>query len=264
MSEFRPIYSAHAIERCAVSVAFDGALPDKMFAQLVVQFTAMLEQHGLKRDTGTPAYQLDQSTGRVLAVSPDYAPATFTSFDNAFEVVIMPNSIMFSTQRYVRWASFINAFHNITGAIVAHFENALNTGSLRLEYWDRFLWTGEWDQFDLRKLIKEETKLVSPTIFDADRECHSHVGWFEYGIGERRLYNINVDVLALISPHNPTRVDPSVGIYILVHDQADKLNVKDYAKVGASERLEGLHKASKAQLSSLLVANLAKRIGLGG
>nr|WP_278437082.1 TIGR04255 family protein [Brucella anthropi] len=264
MSEFRPIYSAHAIERCAVSVAFDGALPDKLFANCVNEITAILEQHGMKRDAGSPAFQIDQATGRVISVSEDYAPATFTSFDNAFEIVIMPNSIMFSTQRYVRWASFVNAFHNITAHILARFDTVLSYGSLRLEYWDRFLWTGEWDSFDLRKLLKTDTGLVSSAVFEAERECHSHIGWFEYREDQRRLYNVNVDVLALVSPHNPTRVDPSAGIYILVHDQADKLNVRKFAESGINGRLEDLHKASKAQLSSLLVANLAKRIGLGG
>lgn len=264
MSEFRPLYSAHAIEKCAVSVTFNGALPEKMFSNFIREISMHLEALGLKRQASNPAYTLDTASGRIVTVADDYGPATFVSNDGVIELFIVPNSFTFTTQRYVRWASFLNSFHAITAAVLSWFDSAVSVNSLRLEYWDRFIWTGEWDDFDLQKLLKKDTDVLAQRIFASGREAHCHTGWFEYAGTERRLFNVNVDLVALGTPHNPTRLDPSVGIYILVQDQSDVENVKKFADVNLIERLGNLHAVSKTQMAALLQPNVAKRIGLGG
>ncbi|WLF95718.1 TIGR04255 family protein [Brucella intermedia] len=264
MSEFRPLYTSHAIEKCAVSVAFNGALPEKLFSQFIRELTVELEGQDFKRQAGSQAFTFDMTSGRVVTVPDEYGPATFVSHDAVFELVVVPNSYTLTTQRYVRWATFLNAFRGLTERIQAFFDSAVSVNSLRLEYWDRFIWTGEWQDIDLQKLLRNDNVVLSPRLFSAEREAHCHTGWFEYAGTERRLFNVNVDLVAVAAPYNPTRLDPSVGIYILVQDQSDVENVKKFADVNLIERLEKLHTVSKSQMAALLQPNVAKRIGLGG
>lgn len=247
-----------------MSVTFDSALPEKLYSKFVVDFTMELEALELKRQTGNQAFAFDSASGRVINVADDYGPATFVSHDGVNELFLVPNAVTFTTQRYVRWATFQNSFHAITASILARYDSAVNLNSVRLEYWDRFIWTGEWSDLELEKLLRKDTEVLTQKIFAAQREAHCHTGWFDYADTERRLFNVNVDVLALGMPHNPTRLDPSVGIYILIQDQSDVENTKKFAGVNLMDRLEELHVVSKKQMASLLQPGIAKRIGLGG
>lgn len=146
---------------------------------------------------------------------------------------------------------------------MAHFDEVTSIGSVRLEYWDRFIWTGDWSDFELRQLIRDDTQYVSAQLFQAKRERHSHNGWFEYLEGERRLFNVNIDVTAFSSSPQHSRIDPSVGIYILVQDQAELERVKSFTSIDVNERLQKLHRDSKNMLSNLLLETHSNRIGLG-
>lgn len=264
MSEFRPFHTAHAIEKCAVNVSFDGSLPEKLYSRYIDEIASDLNSFQFRRGANLGAFKVDATTGQSLPVDNDYSPVNFNNTDNSIELVIFPNGIIFTTHRYVRWATFIEAFKLITSTVLDRFETAVNIGSVGLEYWDRFIWTGGWDDFDLRKLVRDDTAIICGKVFSSERETHSHVGWFEYSSGVRRLYNVNLDVLAYGSGHNPMHLDPSVGIYILVNDQSENLKVKEFADVNLINRLESLHKASKDQFTNILRAEWAERIGIGG
>lgn len=262
MPEFKPASPSHAIERCVVQLAFSDVIPDKGLIAIVEQSAAHAEALGMRRDAGGlgRGFQIDMATGKMMSIADSVGPAAFSTADGAQQLLFLPNAINFVTHKYVSWKQFMADFHRAADLALEQYERLASVNAVQIEYWDRFTWTGDWDDFRTTNLINEKSSLVAPVFNRAKRELHSHVGWFDDEDTHRRLWNVNVDVLGL--GNIPGQVRPSVGIYTLGRDTANEAKLKEFEKIHYYKRLEILHDNLKAHLREILVEPMAKKIGL--
>ncbi|MEO9169164.1 MAG: TIGR04255 family protein [Aestuariivirga sp.] len=262
MHEFKPASPSHAIERCAVQLAFSDVIPDKGLTTIVEQSAAHASALGMHRDAGGlgRGIQIDMATGKMMPITGSVGPAAFSTADRAQQLMFLPNAINFVTHKYVSWKQFMADFHKAADVALEQYEKLASVVAVQIEYWDRFTWTGNWDDFRTTNLINEKSSLVAPIFNRAKRELHSHVGWFEDEDTHRRLWNVNVDVLGL--GNLPGQVRPSVGIYTLGRDTALDAKREGFGKTPYYDRLEVLHDNLKAHLKEVIVEPMAKKIGL--
>ena len=264
--QFEPIYPQHAIERCSVTVGFHQFVPDKFFARVRASAVDALFKIGLVPLPAQPVFgfQFDLAANQMTPVSNAAAPLTFASADGGVNVTIFPGMITYQTSRYVRWKPFIGQFEEFLAPIVAQFQDLSAVAVVKLEYVDRFFWTGEWGDIDYAQLLRLNSGAVAARGIAGGREWHSHVGWFEFFATHRRLFNINVDALDAprVEREGPA---PSVAITTMAQDQAatQTPEAPDWAE-GRSvvSVLEEQHDALHRLLASLITARTADQIGL--
>lgn len=263
---FVPILPAHAIERCGITVIFDQPLPEKIYIRLRDTVVASLRKVGLTpRVQQSFGFTVDTQTGRFVPQSnPPVGPMNFASSDGAAQLFYAPNSIVWHTSRYIRWRPFFSHYESVTSFILENFLQSVSVASLQIEYWDRFLWEGDWASVNYDHLLNAGAQVARPPTRSM-KEWHSHAGWFETEDGLRRLINLNVDVAEYVSPTQGGV--PSVGIYTMLRDE---MNAPGFGSVSPSEqsltylmdRLDKMHVASKRVLADAISDGMKNRIGL--
>ncbi len=260
MAEFRPIFPAHAIERCSITLVFADEVPEKALKRIVEGATPNILQLGLKRGLQPMGFQVDTLTGKMTPLK-EGGPVNFVSAGNRQQLALVPNALTWATQNYVRWSQFSSEFSKIASPIIEEYEAITSISSIQLEYWDRFIWDGDWISFDVHKLLDNDSQFLAPKAINAEKEWHNHIGWFEDIDEIRRLWNVNIDVVGIAESVGSVR--PSVGIYSMARDQIllngePGLFESQFVKL----RLDGLHDALKNVLKGLICRQMARKIGL--
>jgi uncharacterized protein (TIGR04255 family) len=186
--------------------------------------------------------------------------------DQSAALTISTDGLAWATSSYVRWQPFVGAVEKHVLPILREFINTVSIVAVKLEYWDRFLWPGTWNDFDVSKLLRAGSTFVAQEAATRTKQWHSHSGWFDKEGSFRRLTNVNVDLAEIIFD-STIASRPSVGIYSAMTDQA---NVPEYGKNDISslnegfviDRLEHQHLALKDVLGHIITDEMATRIGL--
>jgi uncharacterized protein (TIGR04255 family) len=261
--KFDPIFPAHAIERCGITIAFRELVPQKVFDRLITRATLVAGKKGFQRSPGGEiGITVDFATGKFGPAlrGGQSQPQSFSLPDQSASLFLAPSMIIWQNSRYVRWSPFVGQFQEIASSVISEFLDLVSLGSVKIEYWDRFNWTGTWDDFDAMQLIRPNAQAVADDWPKWNRQWHSHAGWFEAVDECRRLTNINVDVVDVTGK-------PTVGIFTMMQDEP---NVPGYGTIDVKyldqkylfERLEVLHLALKSVLRSILQDAMIDRISL--
>jgi uncharacterized protein (TIGR04255 family) len=261
---FDPLFPAHAIERCAVTIAFRQPLPDRSFERATARAASEFARKGLQLSpvaSFAMGINIDLASGKIGPAT-RAPPRSFTLPDQSATLLVFPNAIAWQNSRYVRWAPFIGQFEGIVSPVLSEFLEAGPPSAIKLEYWDRFIWSGDWSNFSALQLLRPESgAFAALAAKQARKEWHSHCGWFEPVEGLRRLINLNVDMVE-ISPNKP-----SVLIYSLVQDEP---NVAGYGEIDPDalnadfvfSRLEAIHRDLKSLLAGVINDAMVQRINL--
>jgi uncharacterized protein (TIGR04255 family) len=258
--KFEPIFPSHAIERCGITVTFREVLPEKSFDKAGALASEASARKGFRRlASNNLGISIDAMTGKLGPIV-GAQPQTFVLPDQSASLFLAPSLIIWQNARYVRWEPFIGHFQDVASATLGEFFKSVSLASVRLEYWDRFNWTGSWNDFDALQLIRPDATAVVNQWQNWRRQWHSHAGWFEHVESCRRLVNVNIDVGEVADR-------PSVLIYTMMLDEP---NVAGYGEVDVKAldekyvfaRLEVLHKDLKSLLGSVLQQAMIHRIGL--
>ncbi|MFK5598243.1 hypothetical protein ACFZ8E_14795 [Methylobacterium sp. HMF5984] len=145
--------------------------------------------------------------------------------------------------------------------------DSVDITAIKLEYSDRFYWSGDWENFDSKKLLRDDRGMWCEVANRSKREWHSHSGWFD-SISDRskRLININVDAVSAARP-GENQTSPSISILTLIQDQIiEAADDADAASQGsftdAISQLDKQHVALKDILAEVIVPEMADRITL--
>jgi len=259
---FEPIFGKHAIERCGLTLSFNQPLPDKAFGKLLADTTDRIGAEAGLTKTQRPTFgiKIDLKTQSVSQenVQP---PATFSTPDDSIQMILMPEAIVWLTTNYIRWPPFINQFKTVADDILNTYLDALTPTSIRLEYWDRFIWSGTWEDMKPSELIRPDSQCHVPHALKAKREWHSHAGWFKYfdqpqtGI-RRQLTNINIDAISATRKIDGVE-KPSIGIYTMMQNEGTA-----ETKVAIFEQLNELHFELLKLFEEVVTPNTADQIGL--
>jgi uncharacterized protein (TIGR04255 family) len=276
--QFEPIFPAHAIERCGATVTFSEPLPTKAFQRVVDGVQRRFRNAGLEMIGGTAAppgavgIQVDMASGQATPITTPL-PAVFATADRASQFVIAPNSLTARTNSYVRWEPFAGQMEELLLPAIANYSDVVSVVSVQIDYVDRFVWTGDWSNFDWRKLLRTDGKFIASHAAE-HRQWHTHSGWFESATGRRRLVNVNID---LSDYRHSESLVPSIAILTLMrHDLPDSVGggapvpfdpaggpvvrLEDAASVQGI--LEELHNELKTLLGQVITDSMARRISL--
>ena len=266
-AHFDPVTPSHAVERCGLSIAFREAFPEKTYKRARDQAAAQLQKAGLKQSVGQASgFNFDLATGKVSSIKGNFgAPILFSSADQTAQMIITPNTMSWQTTKYLRWSPFIGQFESTSSSLLEAYVDNLPLAFISLDYWDRFVWSGDWGDFSASDLLRSDSGMLPQQTSAFKREWHSHVGWFSIEGDLRRLTNVNIDVASVVSPLGEAR--PSVGIYTSLRDEP---NAEGYPELDSEtldrgfifKRLEELHLASKRSLSQIINPSMAERINL--
>lgn len=260
MSEFVPFLKSHAVERCAASLAFYPELPEKIFDNIAASVKMQLLERGFEEVKTSFGFSVDPN-GKITPLVSG-APANYRSKDGRWQIHIAPGAIGILTDKYTRWSSFLELFKEHMESIIEMYESAVSVGGVKLEYWDRFNWTGGWNDFDFNKLINPNGPASTLMPANAVKEWHNHIGWFEYVENWRRLHNINVDVSGLKDPSGE-ELAPTVGIHTMAFEQGAIDDLSSFAGYNnIIIRLSNMHDVLKSSLSDMLNDNTKRLIGL--
>jgi uncharacterized protein (TIGR04255 family) len=259
--QFEPIFPSHAIERCGAAVTFSEHLPVKVFQKVLDQVQERFRKGGLEWIAGAPGsaavgFQFNMGTGQALPLAPGVGPAVFATTDRATQFIIAPNSMTARTTSYVRWAPCAGQIEELMLPLISLYSDVVSVANVQLDYVDRFLWTGDWSNFDWRALLRSDGQFLAARAAEGHRLWHSHSGWFDERDEGRDLVNVNVDLMEFQRPEGTV---PSIAILTLMRDDVAG-RYDDAASVQAC--LEKLHYGLKSLLGQIINEPMAKRISL--
>ncbi len=251
-------------------ITFAEAIPGKAFQRVLERADSSFRNAGLEGISGVGArggaavgFQVDLSTGKTTSISGP-PPAIFSTADRATQFIVTPNSLTARTARYIRWEPFAGQIEELVLPLVDLYAEIAAIQHVQVDYVDRFLWSGSWDNFEWRELLRDDGNFVPGKLAGVRGPWHCHSGWIEAVDGGQRLINVNID-LGDFARSGGISV-PSVGILTLMRDDVigtlpgPTPRYEDGASVQVG--LEELHNDLKTLFAQIIVDAMAERIGL--
>lgn len=92
-----------------------------------------------------------------------------------------PDSVALSVLRsdYQRWNQTWGEVRSIFELMLPTLSSEAQIVGLQLQFHDRFLWSGQPDDFRPEMLLRQDSDFLAPNIFKAIGPWHSHHGYFE-------------------------------------------------------------------------------------
>ncbi|WP_238272746.1 hypothetical protein, partial [Methylobacterium cerastii] len=195
---FEPIYPAHAIERCSATVGFGEPITEKLLQKIRTKAGPLFSQLQMGAQVQSQlSFEIDPQSGVATPKQSGFGAIVYSNMDRSLNCIITPMALVWNNARYVRWQPFIGQMEQTIPPLLSIINDAVNITNIKLEYLDRFYWTGDWDNFDSKKLLRSDRGSWAETANRGRREWHSHAGWFEtISENSRRLMNINIDAVS--------------------------------------------------------------------
>jgi hypothetical protein len=149
--------------------------------------------------------------------------------------------------------------------LIRIYSEIVSINGVQVEYLDRFLWTGTWQDFNWRKLLKEDSEFIVGVAKRVHHQWHCHCGWFEpTGKDARRLVNIDIDAADAVPP-SATMPRPSLGIRTMIRDHVppEQRSTDWLEPDSVSGLLDIIHEDLKKLLTEIITLEAAMRINLG-
>lgn len=263
MPHFTPIYPSHAIERCSINIGFTPDIPPKLYLPTIDNVKSSLVERGFKKNEDMVSFRFENGKIHPADNKVDGGPVLFARQGaSPVELEITPNSIRWTASRYINWSSFISEFDDVYDSLFSEFAKVSSIHSIRLEYFDRFFWAGDWKTFDSAKLIVNDCPYYSNASRNALKETHTHTGWFEYpddNLGKRLLNNVNIDINSVVQ--GTQSLTPSIGIYTSAERQlAGNSLLSNQQQI--DDELNKLHLGLLNTLRGIICEDMQKKIGL--
>jgi uncharacterized protein (TIGR04255 family) len=284
---WEPLKEAHAIEAASAIIAFTEPLNDVLWRRTVRNAEELAPPSGLTNRSALSGIQLTIGANNVIAVAgPSAADGAGQLAGVKFqrlritedargsigqtiaeEFSIERGAISYRNMSYTRWNAFRAKLRDLAKPALEIAAQGAAVGSIRLEYRDVFLNSGEPAEADVGAVLRSASKYIAPHIFELRDLWHSHTGMFvsEPGV-QRRLVQINVDSIDIANAPG-TKPRRAVAITTGVQDNFDpaadsQLENPSKAADLVVERFESLHDYSKALLGQILTDTMIERIGL--
>jgi uncharacterized protein (TIGR04255 family) len=269
---FEPVHSAHAIEQVVVFCRFDKMLDDVQFSKIRSDSEVFKEElpgkHELQMFTvnfsvpGQFAPQNAQASGFMMSrTAPD------SSVER--ELRVERNALTLRTTVYKRWANFLSDVDKYLASLMPSYVSAgARIASIGLSVVDKFVWNSATAIPTPDKLLRRDSRYLSPHLINAPDLWHCHTGIFDFiGSDTKRLLNINVDCLNE-SPAGASRraIVMTKIVTDFFNQQGLKDTIVDDTNVGPliRQKMTDLHNSEKAILADLISDQMASRIALTG
>jgi len=274
----------HAIERASLSFHFKEPMPSKPWHGLVTEasqlfpkkgflvssreFTSQLILAGPQTDGSAPNFPYPQPLPEVVG----WMFRAVAGVQIREELAIRRNQFVYTTILYDRWSNFKGRIVDLLWWALNQALPLVDVEAVKLEYWDRFNFVGVPSEAAYREILRAESRYIPSFPLDDGELWHSHIGFFTApGASARRLINLNVDVLDLVSAATQGSSTPSegseqpepqrsVGIYSMAQDTVNAEKIQTSAAI--EPILDEMHGVLKGVLADVITDEAARRISL--
>ena len=185
--DWQTAHKDHAIERVGVAFTFSEQIPSKPWTLLVEDAVKVrvLEGFTASAPPAPPVLGPGMKQAFLFAVGPGGISLSGNEggrvlqrlVDNALheEITLQRNQYTYVVTRYNRWDDFQARTNEIFGKYIDTAIGLVSLRSIKLEYWDRFVFVGTPDKTDYSTLLKRGTKHAPEFCFETSGLWHSHI-----------------------------------------------------------------------------------------
>lgn len=258
----------HAIEVVAVFIRFSGPVPDLLFRRALRGVEDAAERLGLKNKAHAQQLALRIENGEVQSTKGPRANGVIFSRNDYPEgdtsaalqlresLQFGPETIVYRTWEYVSWSWQFDRVKELFSPVLSVLAESVVFEAIGIEYLDQFFSADTAAKPPLDQLLRRESDLIAPHVFDAPSLFHSHTGKFVRDNEEGRILQVvRVDAVELEGG--------SLAVNIVTTEEhryptdADS-NPEPLAVLGE------IHVSLKSLLANVIVEDQAKRIYLTG
>lgn len=176
------------------------------------------------------------------------------------EVASFRKSLAFFTaSEYGTWKAFSQDADETMNPFLTKAMEITGLKSIKLEYADRFVFSGEPEDADFSEILKMSIIGLPDAATANGKLWHNHAGWFDQIDQGSVLVNSNLDVTDVTHRDQPDKPLKSVGIFTLVETRFTGLITEfEMAKIISNS----LHSKSKDVFRSAITDAAAKMVGL--
>lgn len=259
---WKPIHEAHAIDRVRILVQFNSPLTDKILTKAAAPATSKFQELGfeqlLRAESTIQGFMISVQPGPIV---PEIAQNGWVLKRSSAgllteEAGFRDGVFGYMSTEYGRWENLATRFWDVFESPLSIALDSVDISSIKLEYWDRFVFDGQPASANLRDLLVTVDPVIPESAVSGASLWHSHSGWFENHNENLVLVNRNIDVIDEPSAEGPRR---HCNIFTLVELRATKAidNVQN-----CKTTLEHLHRRSLALFGSSLAEAQRNNIGL--
>lgn len=272
---WRPINEDHSIEMMSIVIGFQDALSSLVYRKIIRKLEETTNANGLniQQPMQGMEFRLDPAgvTPRPINITGmSYQKNSLIRLQNGNvvnklveQLQFQPQVIQYSTWKYTRWAPAFESIQRLIYPALEIAAQAVSLSSVRLEYFDRFIFAGAGFESKPSDVLSEESPLIAQDIFSSDDLWHSHTGKLvNIDDQKKRLYQVNIDAQELASPEELAGAR-SISIMNSVEDRFAKTGwelVSVYDQFDTE--LKELHSESKKLYSKILNPMMAVKVGL--
>jgi uncharacterized protein (TIGR04255 family) len=269
---WQPAHEANAIERVSVTFQFPQDMPAKQWQQVLGSQTPKLQEASFGFEDIRRSAQFIIGPAGLSPQPQDISnvPSNrriFRCESTAEELSLQPSQLMYITPRYISWKFFVERIYLLLQHFIDESLNVLTLNSIKLEYWDRFVFDGEPKDVVYRELFRSNSRYIPAFSFEQSELWHSHIGYFvRFDPTVKRLINFNVDTLDLTNIPDANSPEPpppkrSAGIYSMAQDTLEASVAPD-TWPNVTIILDELHTILKKVLADAITSEAAERIAL--
>jgi uncharacterized protein (TIGR04255 family) len=260
---WKPTHEAHAIDRVRLLFSFSEPVPSKVIAK------SSHETRHRASELGFDGVGLAESSIANIKLQSNNAPQTEPSVKNGFvmsrhqdealveEVGFRDMVYGYMTTSYGRWASLVARLEEALFPALDNISDVAELDSIKLEYWDSFVFAGNPFEADVSKLLSVVDAAIPADVCAGSSAWHSHVGWFEGDEETPTLINRNFDISD--SSNGEEQDIRRLGIYTMV-EQRSKSAPLDFHSV--REHINKMHNRSLLLFGESLSAEYRDQIGI--
>jgi uncharacterized protein (TIGR04255 family) len=259
---WKPIHEAHAIDRVRILVQFNSPLTDKILTKAAAPATSKFQELGFEQlhraESMIQGFMISVQPGPIV---PEIAQNGWVLKRSSAGVLTEEAGFRdgvfgYMSTEYGRWENLATRFWDVFEPSLSIALDSVDISSIKLEYWDRFVFDGKPASANLRDLLVTVDPVIPESAVSGAALWHSHSGWFKDYNENVVLVNRNVDVIDEPSAEGPRR---HCNIFTLVELRV--ANAIDSVQT-CKTTLEHLHRRSLALFGSSLAETQRSNIGL--
>ena len=258
---WKPLNKKHSIERVCIVIQFSDTLSLKYLDQITesdVNFRSKYGFNQIEQVHGIPNAELPPLGSRfsIEDSQKGLSIKRMTEESVVEEANFRSGSFSYVSVEYERWKNLEQRFFAIFQDPVSKVLNNTDILSIKLQYWNKFIFGGQYDEASLSTVLEVVDPTFPDEVIAGKTLWHSHIGWFEKLFDQQVLINRNIGVVDEKSEQDFVRV---LNIYTLTDLRPDNnfITIQNIKKV-----LGSLHNKSGAVFGNTIPKKLRKEIGL--
>lgn len=267
--EWRPLWENHAIEVMAAVVTFAEPLPALLRKRLIENSRPTAHDLGLRSEQPVSGLQItvDQTgsqipgqfqTGVSFNAHVEASPPGSGGPQLVEQFVVDQASAIYRTWRYVSWDWTFGRMKRLLSPLFPVLEAAVAPSAIRLEYLDRFFFSGPPSEATPDLLLRKECKFIAPHVFNQASLWHSHTGAFvSESEGLRSLLQVNIDAVEV---NGGPKLQRSIAIMSAREDRFSGDHRPTLSDENVFVCWDGMHTYLKQVLDEVLVHQMSEKI----